>query len=136
MPAPGSDISVTFANQTSRFRLDHYWMNIATGPNESADLPTIVFISSAAQLDSSFGGTVPWGGPSPACMFMILMPTLLSGVVRDGLVLLFATLWLLSGHFSAMALKQDGLQRIWQESFRGRKSMRRKNYPRGLHGPM
>ena len=36
------------------------------------------------------------------------MPTLLSGVVRDGLVSLFATLWLLSGHFSATALKQDG----------------------------
>src|SRR5215469_5407349 len=111
-------------------------MNIAAGPNESVVLLIIAFISSAARLNSSFGGTVHWGAPSPGSMFKILMPTSLSGVIRDGLVSLFATLWLLSEHFSATALKQDGGQRVWQKSFGGRESMRRKNCRRGLCGPM
>src|SRR5215470_14303495 len=110
-------------------------MNIVSGLNDSAALPTIAFISSAIQSDDSFDGMVRWSGPYAAFMLVILMPTLLSEVVRDGLGSLFATLWMPCGLFSATAPKKDGVRRVWQKSFRGREFIRWRNCQLDLRGP-
>ena len=46
---------------------------------------------SAARSDGSFDGLASWAGHSPAFMFAISTPTLLSGVLKDGLGSPFAT---------------------------------------------
>ena len=87
----GSNISATFASRMNRFRLDRGWMNIAIGPRNSEGSPTTAFVSSAARSDGSFDGLASWAGHSPALMFAISTPTLLSGVLKHGLGSPFAT---------------------------------------------
>ncbi len=82
----GSGISAISANQVCRFRSDHDCLNTATGRSSSAALPTAAFIIFAEQSGDFFVGMVQSDGSSPAFMPAILMPILLLGAARDGLV--------------------------------------------------
>src|SRR6516225_6147955 len=111
-------------------------MNIAIGPDTNAVSLTTPFVSSVAQLDGSFNGLGSWAGPFLSFVVTILTHTSLSAVVEVGPGSLFATRWRPCGHFSATALKQDGLRHIWWMSFKDPEFTRRRSCQQALRGPI